>query len=501
MKKAIYLVELLALGALTLGACGSSSKKGGSSGETSGSGQSSGQSGQSSQGSSSSKPIAEITYRSWDYGTEGQDNEERQLIRLFEQKENVKVNIVENPGTGNGYWDGIKASIVNGIDLADVMMVPNLDWPLAANYLLNIKQYADADQEFGKVPSSIRDACTFKSGIYAVPARMNLQGYFMNSTLVEGTLGIRTSNINVNSGYDVIENIVNEAAKKQDVVGLDTAAHFIDTMASVLDDTGTMGYFTWDGSEYHLDSEAFITGVQKARAMYESKKTLDAYNEEEKTALGLDLEIEAKVDAWNKGKLALRYGYTYEIPDMLDKNTLNQKIKFIGNPGGKISIVGDYYGIYKETKHPEIAYKFAKWMSFGLDGFKKRMELYEPKGSVNSLPLTDDQDLIDEYFDKFGSSSELTGLEAAYRYIQTKSMVEGVKVVPGFLQARQNKKTGLNVQVGDAVLENIKMFDLLNNCIIGGLEIANYTSGAINIDTIADKTYSDWMSLYGDQYE
>lgn len=439
-----------------------------------------------------------ITYRSWDYGTETQNNEERQLIKAYEELHpDIRIQIVENVASGNFYWDDIKASVSNGIDLADVFMVPNLDWPLAAGYLLNIKDLTDADEEFNKVPLSIREACTFKSGVYAIPCRMNLQGYFVNTTIVNRDLGIETNNISCNSPYSVIENIVNTASNNPDIVGLNSAAHFIDTMASVLDETGELGYFTWDGSQYHLDSDAFISGVQKGKEMFDAKKTLDAYNDDERLLLGLDPEIDPKVDAWNKGKLALRYGYTYEIPDMLTNNELNNSYKFIGNPGGKITIVGDYYGIYKNTKHKNEAYDFAKWMSFGKEGFLKRMELYRSKGSMNTLPLIDDEDLIEDYFNLYGSSSEMSGLETAYEYIQNKSMVEGVKVVPGFLSARQNKKTGITIEE----IENITMFELLNRCIVGGLDIASYTSGAININTIANKTYSDWMTLNGGNYE
>ena len=414
----------------------------------------------------------------------------------FEEKENVRVIVIENPGTGNAYWDGIKASVVNQIpeDLADVMMVPNLDWPLAYEFLRNIKEFTDNDPEFANVPSSVRDACAFKSGVYALPARLNLQGYFVNTTVLESALNIRATNLNCRSSFSDIENIVNKAATVKGVVGLDTAAHFIDTMASVNDTTGTMGYFTWDGTEYHLDSDAFISGVQKGREFFDAGKTLDAYDEEQRNELGLDPEVGPKEDAWNKGKLVLRYGFTYEIPDMLDKNDLNNSYKFIGNPGGKIAIVGDYYGIYKDTKEPELAYKFAKWMSFGKEGFLKRMDLYAPKGSMNSLPLQNDDALIDSYFDKFGSSSEMSGLEDAYSYIQTKSMVEGVKVVPGYLSARQNKKTGIEVgEVADAT-----MFELLNACVVGGLDIAQY---ATQLNTIANKTYSDWMNKNGGKYE
>ena len=468
MKKSLYLLAVLSLCSGAMVACGK-------------------------KGDDDSNKVT-ITYRSWDLGTETQNNEERQLIKAFEEKENVKVNIVENPGSGSGYWDGIKASIANDIDLADVMMVPNLDWPLAAQFLRNIKEFTDADEEFAKVPSSIRDACTLGEGVYAVPARMNLQGYFVNTTVVEGTLNIRTDRLTCNSGYDALEQIINAAASNPNVVGLDSAAHFIDTMPSVLDTTGQMGYFTWDGSQYHLDSSAFTTSVQMGRALFEAgNKTLDSYDDAAREALGLDPDNDAKVDAWNKGKLAIRYGFTYEIPDMLSSNDLNNSYKFIGNPGGKIAIVGDYYGIYRDTKQPELAYKFAKWMSFGMEGFQKRMALYEAKGSVNSLPLIDDDNLVDEYFDKFGATSELSGLEDAFNYIKTKSMVEGVKVVPGYLLARQNKKTGL--AVGDN--SNATMFEYLDGCYKGQADI---TAHATELNTLANQSYTNWITNYGSYY-
>ncbi len=484
MKKSLYLLTAVSLLAMALTGCG---------GAPSGGGNTPGGDGGDGGETGPTEPIATITYRSWDTGTEAQNNEERRLVKAFEEKENVKVNIVENPGSGSAYWDGIKASIFNNIDLADVMMVPNLDWPLASQYLKNIKEFTDADPDFAKIPASIRDACTVGNGIYAIPARMNLQGYFMNTTVVERDLRIDPSRISCRSEYSVIENIINKAATTAGVVGLDSPTHFIDTMASVYDTTGTMGYFTWDGSNYHLDSDPFIRGVQAAKDFFSSKKTLDAFDESDREALGLDPELDPKVDAWNKGKLALRYGYTYEIPNMLDSNSLGNSYKFIGNPGGKISIVGDYYGIYRDSPNAAIAYKFAKWMSFGMDGFKKRMELYQPVGSVNSLPLIDDEALVDEYFDKFGASSEMSGLEDAYSYIKTKSMVEGVKVVPGYLLARQNKKTGITIDE----MQNIDMFNLLNQCVIGSADIATY---ADQINTLANKTYTDWIKQYGAYY-
>ena len=452
-------------------------------------------------GQQDNRPV--IVYRTWDQGTAAQNNEERRLVQAFEAKEGVRVKIVENTvteGDSNSYWQGVKASIFNQIDVADVFMLQTIGNGLELEYLLNIKEYTDADDEFQKVPASIREACKFKSGVYAVPARMNLQGYFANITVIENELGIDASNLSVNSPYSKLEQIIDAAyntPSTNKVFGLSSPTHFIDTMASVLDTSTekTMGYFTWDGSSYHLDNPAFIQGVQKARELFEAKKTMDAYTGEELA----DYDVEGMVDAWNKGKLALRYGATYEMPDMLnpDKKLPGTTYKFIGNPGGKISIVGDYYGIYKKTEKPELAYKFAKWMSFGKEGFKKRMELYQPSGAVNTLPLQNDTQLVNEYFQKFGSSTEMRGLEDAFEYIKTKSMVEGVKVVPNYLSSRQSAKTGITV--GD--VESATMFELLNACVVGGADITLYTSGTNNINTIANSKYQTWMENYGGKYQ
>ena len=474
MKKRICMV-LLAAGVVSLSACNMGGKKENKKDEE--------------------KRDITIVYRSWDYGTEGQDNEERKMIKAFEDiHKNIKIQVCENISSGNFYWDDIRASVASGIDCADVFMIPNMDWPLSAGYLRNIKEFTDADEEFAKVPDSIKSACSFKNGVYSLPARMNLQGYFVNTTLVNAELNIETRNISVNSPKGIIDDIVDAAYAKSNIVGLNSAAHYIDTMPSVLDETGTYGYYTWDGSNYHLDSQAFIDSIHKANAMFNAKKTLDAYDDTDKAALGLDPEVDPTVDAWNKGKLALRHGYTYEIPDMIQKNELGNSYKFIGNPGGKITIVGDYYGIFKNTTHPKEAYEFAKFMSFGSEGFEKRMELYEEKGSVNSLPLTNDEKIVDKYFDKYGSSSMMSGLEDAFEYIRTKSMVEGVKTILGFNGARFTKKT--HIRVGEN--ENCTVFDLLDACYKGQAEISTYADG---LNTLANNSYSNWIDLYGDQYE
>ena len=497
-KKAFYLIGTFLLASGALFGCSTGSNT-----------QSSSNGGTTSSEKKDEGPKKTITYRSWDYGTAAQNNEERQLIKAFEEKENVIVKVVENPGTTE-YWTNVLSSVVDKVDLADVFMLTSVPDALKVDgLLLNIKNMTDADAEFAKVPASVKDACAFKSGVYAVPARMHMQGYFLNTKIIENNLNISCRNIDANSSWSKLEEIIDKAYTVDGIIGLDKATQFPDLMPSMLDSTGQQGYFTWDGSAYHLDEEPFIQSVQKAQALFNAKKTLDAYTDDEKTDMGIDISFEQGyvADAWNKGKLAIRYGATYQIADMLQYNSSNYTYKFIGNPGGKTSIVGDYFGIYSGTEEPELAYKFAKWMSFGMDGFKKKMDIYEANESIpNSLPMQDDEDLIADYFDRFGSSTEVKGLQEAYDRLAEHSMVEAAKVVPNFFSSRQSavlKNVSYSYMIGDTECheEDPTMFTLINDCCVHSVDITNYTSDTFNINTIANNQYKGWMKTYGNKYE
>ena len=122
------------------------------------------------------------------------------------------------------------------------------------------------------------------------------------------------------------------------------------------------------------------------------KMTFDSLTAEEREAMGYDDVVEF----WNDGKLGLRWGQTYEIPNINEKSSSFDK-SFIGTPGGVTPIIGDYLGISPTCEEPEYAYDFARYMSFGTEGILKRLELDTNNDEFSSLPLTTDEDVIDEY--------------------------------------------------------------------------------------------------------
>jgi len=493
--------SVLCLLALGMTGCGTSSSLSSDSG-----------SGNSSVGDSS---IADddgdydLVYRSWDTGTLKQNNPERQLVKAFEQANNVKIKIVENVGSGDDYWINIRASVTKNT-AADVFMTPNIYYPLAEGYTLDISSYAAKDTEWANIPTGIESAVHFKKGIYAIPSRLNMAGLFANMDIV----GDVNKTIDDKTDFSGIVDIMTEVKKDPSKVAL----NYVDNLYEVLPSTVNpdYGYFTWDGSSYHLDSDAFKSAIGTAKNIYDSKMSFDSLSESDISKIGGgSLNSDSPlIDAWDKGHMAFRYGYTYEIPDMISKNPQFQ-IKFIGIPGGRTPIIGDYYCVYKNTKNPELAYKFAKWMSFGKEGMLKRFELYksyDAGGNVcNTLPLTNDEEVLNTYFTEFPDNYESTdkdvvveGVRNQFNTLNT-GIVEGVKVIPNYNQSRWKINTGLSVTIPNPsdstkplVYDNCNIGQYLDGCVKGNGNINTYASA---LNEKANGAYTSWMTSYGANYQ
>ncbi|MCI1735578.1 MAG: extracellular solute-binding protein [Bacilli bacterium] len=449
----------------------------------------------------------DLVYRSWDTGTEKQNNPERQLVAAFEQANNVKIKIVDNVGSGDDYWINIRASVQKDT-AADVYMTPNMDYPLAEEYALDISSYAKADSEWSTIPSGIENAVHFKSGIYAVPCRLNMAGFFANTDIATDL----NKTIGYDSSWEDVKSLLTEVKKHPEYVGM----NYVDNLYEILPSVSNKdyGYFTWDGSAYHLNSDEFKNAISEAKSIYDSKMSFDSLSATEQAKVGngsLDSDS-MMISAWDKGYMALRFGYTYEIPDMISKNP-QFGIKFIGLPGGRNTIIGDYYCVYKNTKNPELAYKFAKWMSFGKEGMQKRFDLYKAYkaggNKCNTLPLTTDKDVLDSYFTLFpdeetsGSGTVVSGIRDVYNTLST-GMPEGVKVVPNYVQSRWKLGTGLSVTIpnpSDAskptVYDNCNIGQYLDGCVKGNGNINTY---AEELNTKANEAYTSWMTKNGGKY-
>lgn len=405
-----------------------------------------------------------INYVNWNLGTEAENNIERKMIAAFEEAHpNIDIQLDESFDYSK-YGDSLAAAAAAG-KLPDVMMLPNIPFGLSNEWLLNLNDIAASDPEWANIPKALENATHYGSGVYAVPAGMFFQGYFINQDLFEQA---NLPELNYSPTWDEFLNAVKTLNNpSEDVLGLSEAVQIPDWYPASVN--SQLGWFTWDGQQYHLNDPVFIEGVNKAKEIMQGKYTFDSLTEDEKAKYNATWHG----DVWNQGKVAVRWEGTWATKDF---SNLNFKSKFIGIPGGKFILIGDFIGISKSTEHQQEAYEFAKYMTFGKDGILKRMEL-NTDGSYTSLPMTTDQSILDQYFANGGYE----GLKEAYDNIDN-AILEGVKFIPGVVRSRWEAPTG--VKVGDK--ENANLGDLILDSIKGGTKIEDY---AEQINKLANDEY------------
>ena len=439
------------------------------------------------------KEKASISYANWNFGTEAGNNVERQMVKAFEEAYNVKVELKEAPETG--YSDFIKGSIGRN-DAPDVFMTDNINFLLSNQYAMDITKLVAEDEDWGKIPGVLEESTHYKSGTYAIPFAMHMMGFFVNVDLLEEY----SIDLPENDAYTwewfikAVREVSNHKSDDQ-VIGLNEVNQIFEWYASALNKD--LGYFTWDGSKYHLDEQEFKDGMAKTKELHTEKVAYASLSAEE-----LENYFEGYdgwLTLWNEGKVAFRFGKTYEMPDIV-ANGGGKNIRFIGMPyvenaGANarkenfVALIPDYVAIYRDCKNPELAYKFAKWMSFDPAGIRKRIEIDKSTGVTNTLPLTTDSSIIDSYFDKFDAVS---GFHELYTKLDD-AVMEPIKVIPGYEAARFNATTGLPVEESS----NAKIGVLLDACWYGNLTYADYST---QCNTLANKQYANAVKNYEGQY-
>lgn len=436
------------------------------------------------------KSEPDLVYGNWNLSTEAVNNVERQMIKEFEKLNNVKIQIEESlVGTGNAYDDTVVGLAMKN-KLPDVFMISNMNFGLEKKFVSEISDLvnADASGDWNKIPKPIEEAVHFKSGIYAVPFQMHMMGYFANMDLL-AEKGL-TKKLNGEFTYEVFEDIVKSMSnyKTSGIMGLSHENTVFEWYpASVNAD---YGWYTWDGAKYHLDSQEFKDGMAKTAALRTGGYTYDSLSEVDRNSYFEG--VTGYVSLWDNGKLALRWGQTYEVPDMIKNSDFDKK--FLGVPGGRTPIVGDYVAISNTCKNRELAYKFAKWMSFDPAGIKKRIALESEV--TNTLPVSTDSAVISEYFTKFTS---IEGLEEAFSALDN-GIVECTKVVPGYNRARWKATTGISITdgvTGDTI-GDAEVGKYIDQCWLG---YYNYADKATELNTLANSTYTAAIKKFESYYK
>ena len=409
-------------------------------------------------GSKEDENTITLRFASWNVGTEEENNLERQLIAEFEKTHpGIKIEIADDISASD--WNGSLAAAATGGKLPDVALIAELPLAVANEWALDVTELAKNDEEWAQVPSSLAKSGQYNDKLYGIPTAMHLAGLFVNTDYFEEA---NLDPLEYGYTYDdllkVAEKLHNPSAGKSAIA----AAHdFLNFLPFVFDNT--QGWFTYDGTDMHLDSEAFNKSVKEtARFISYSWSALS----DEQKALSVGVEANDEI-ARNEGYAGIFYGATYSCEGYV--RDVKGTVEFVALPGGSSIVIPDYCFISATTEHPEEAWEFVKFMYWGTAGTEAKMDIDEADDNINwvALPVVANDEIFERYFANY----PVDGVEEAYRGMaQNGSIVEAFKFAPGYSKARWNGATGITNDEG----VDLRITQVLDACVAGTMSINDY---------------------------
>ena len=469
MKK--FLLMFLAFIALfTLVACGDS----GESGKT---------------GSKTKKTV--ITYCNWNFGTEEDNNLTRRRVEAFnKQSDKYRIEIVL-PMDGSSY-DDFLATLAAAKELPDVFMVNNVPTAVINEWAMDITDIAKADSEWNDIPEALRDSITYNDHIYAIPAGQYYMGLFANLDLIDNYLtGSKTAAEMFAPGAFTTDEWISVVKKMRDInhtdgtgaIGMNAVGDMINWLPGVLDKTGKIKHFTWNGSTFDFTNEALYDAFEKivdlgnpnSQYVFEAIPATTGEGDDAQEYRSLIFGPGSASEVFLNGRMGfIQEGSWAGTFEQTDFNCV-----FTTYPDKRVVAATDFMCISRSCKNPEVAYEVAKFLTFGEEGAKAMFDILDKNPdaglSVTCIPLNTKEEISTKWF----SYIKMKGLQEVFDEVNkgnVEVIVEGNKTVPGFLKARYTFNTGISIDtvrqgslltIGDFIWEtcngNISINDYQSN--------------------------------------
>ncbi len=441
----------------------------------------------------------DLLYANWNFGTDSDPSVERKMIKAFEDKYDVKIKTIDY-GQDQAYPNGLLGAVQRQ-EAPDVFMVNNMSFVLTYQLAMDVSEFVAEDEDWQKIPQTVEQGAHFKDGIYAIPFALHMLGYFINEDLIEDCNldSVLPQNRNEGITYTQFKELVSGISATPDYVGLNRESSVYEWYPASANKN--YGYFGWSDAEkkYYINTPEFEAGISETKTLYNAHSSFGSLTQAKKDQgfAGIDSDVKA----WDNGKVGLRWGYTYEVPNMIDNDDF--RIRFVGIPSmdgenarneGYSCLVPDYLAIYKNSPNAELAYKFAKWMSYDPEGIAMRIQFArDDEETPNTLPMTTDTDILYDFEEVF----PVKGVVPFYERLAD-SVFEPTKVVPGYNESRFNASTGLSVTGADDVKkDNAKIGEYLDACFSGNGQFAAY---AADLEALANRGYAEALEDYEEKY-
>ena len=390
---------------------------------------------------------------------------EEQMIQAF-MDEHPHIIVTVDHSIDQPWMVGISAAAADN-RLPDVFTVDDLGTMIANGWLLDLTAKARTDLDFlVYLPRIIQEAVLINEHVYALPAALDILGYFVNRDLFR-ELGLTPPEFGI-SADDFVESVRNATDLSHPSIGLNHSLSFVDWYPGAVNPA--LSFFGFDARDFALSSPEMLEAVRVAKDIHGGGYTFNSIPAElvrDYFPIGYDL------GAFRYGQMAMYYGGAWMMDIMLNQVAFDWD--FIGVPGGRSVATLDILGVSANTAHPEEAYLLARWMGHGVEGNIHRIQHARAMGiTMSSFPISQNSYVLDNLWGMITAP----GFRAVYDSME-RVLVDGARVLPGYMQARFSAPTG--VDIPGTPHRNAAVGSLLTYSIWGNVYFPNHSEVAAEV--------------------
>lgn len=367
--------------------------------------------------------------------------------KFMELHDNITVNVVYVPaGEAN---DTLMNMISNG-EVPDCFMFTDCDFPLANELLLDITDYWEADKENQNLLPTINEAKLGYFGTdkkWATPMKFFPGVIFIDKTLM-AELNIEMPDVDWT--WSEMIDLIKEATRgegTEKIYGLGVYNR-LDSYYGIAASQDIIGEFGYDGTKFDLS--AWAVGEQEFADL-----KLGGYVAPDRETQAMENWL-GDWEGWAgaSGKVAIMTEAYWTYLNLFDTDYYRNElgVEFVPYPIPSVEEVDgvahsiatmDFGGVSKATKHPREAYELLKFMGWGVEGWKARLEIYHDETIVNAagdplirdsvpVPITLDEKVWESYKEIYYTGGENDAYWDEYFSKCTGGIPFGWTSIPGY---------------------------------------------------------------------
>lgn len=372
----------------------------------------------------------------------------QELAKKFEDLHpNIHVNVIY-VGAGESN-DTLQNMIASG-EVPDCFMFTDCDFALSNELLYDMTDLWNNDKENQNVLPTINEAglgmfCTEQR--WAAPMKFFPGVIFIDKNVIE-TLNLEMPSVDWTWGemIQLIKDATQKVGDKQ-YYGLGVYNR-LDSYYGIAASQDIVGEFGFDGE--HFDLSVWAVGEQEFADL-----KLNGYVAPDRETPGM----ENWLGDWNgwagaSGQVAVMSEAYWTYLNLFDTTYYKDElgVDFVPYPIPSVEEVDgvahtiatiDFGGISATTKYPREAYELLKFMGWGVEGWKARLEIYHDETIVNAAgdplirdsvpaPITMDKDIWEDYKTFFKDGSENDAYWDEYFAKCTAPIPFGWTAIPGY---------------------------------------------------------------------